>query len=98
MAAFGLVEDAPADPPATPTDVVWLWPCNVRTWNLWLRLQTQWRVGANGRDGLDYQGVSAYLREVERIKPRHFAATFAALQAMEWAALDEWAKQRKNES
>lgn len=48
-----------------------------------------------GRDGLDYTGVCAYLREVARIKPRHFADTFASLQAMEYAALDAWAKQRE---
>lgn len=48
-----------------------------------------------GRDGLDYAGLCAYLREVERIKPRKFADTFACLQAMEHAALEEWAKQRE---
>ena len=46
-----------------------------------------------GRDGLDYAGLCAYLREVERIKPRKFAEVFACLQAMERAALEEWAKQ-----
>ena len=96
MAAFGLVADIPDEPPGAPTDVIWLWPCNVRTWGIWQRIQTQWRVGATGRDGLDYAGVAAYLRDIERIKPRHFQDTFKALQAMEWAALDEWAKQRKD--
>jgi len=96
MAAFGLVEDAPDTETSAAADIVWLWPCNVRTWGIWQRIQTQWRVGVSGRDGLDYAGVSAYLQAVERIKPRHFAETFSCLQAMEWAALDEWAKQRKD--
>ena len=97
MAAFGLVEDAATTDTAAAVDVVYLWPCNVRVWGIWQRIQTQWRTGMGGREGLDYQGVAAYLREVERIKPRHFQDTFKCLQAMEFAALDEWAKQRKNE-
>ena len=95
MAAFGLVEDATAEYPSLPGDVVWLWPCNVRTWSIWQRIQTQWRSGMGGRDGLDYPGVVTYLREVERIKPRQFAQTFACIQAMERVALEEWAKQRE---
>jgi hypothetical protein len=50
-----------------------------------------------GREGLDYSGLAAYLREVARIKPRHFTETFQLIQAMESAALDEWAKQPQNE-
>ena len=48
-----------------------------------------------GREGLATADVCAYLREVERIKPRQFASTYACLQAMERAALDEWASQRE---
>jgi hypothetical protein len=97
MAAFGLVEDAATTDTAAAGDVVYLWPCNVRVWGIWQRIQTQWRSGMGGREGLDYHGVCAYLREVERIKPRRFADAFKCLQAMEFAALDEWAKQRKTE-
>jgi hypothetical protein len=65
----------------------------VPVWNLWWRIQTLWRVGAQGREGLEYGGLAAYLREVERIHPRRFATVFAQLQAMERAALGVWAKQ-----
>lgn len=71
-----------------------LWPESAPIWRLWFLLQTQWRSGMQGRDGLDYTGVCTYLREVARIKPRHFADTFGCIQAMESAALDAWAKQR----
>ncbi len=97
MSAFGLVEDVPDDAPGT-ADLVYLWPCNVRVWNIWQRIQTLWRSGMGGREGLDYAGLTAYLRDVERIRQRRFAETFALIQAMESASLDEWAKQRQNES
>lgn len=61
---------------------------------MWWRIQTQWRIGMQGREGLDYPGVTDYLRNVARIRPRQFAEVFGALQAMERAALAEWDKQR----
>jgi hypothetical protein len=73
-------------------DSCYLWPCNVPTFNLWQQLQTQWRNGMSGREGLDYGGVTAYLRNVARIKPRKLRHTFDCIQAMERAALAAWAK------
>ncbi len=52
----------------------------------------------NGRDGLDYSGLCIYLREVERINPREFVGAFRCIQAMEIAALNEWAKQAKEKT
>jgi hypothetical protein len=94
MAAFGLVADVP-DAATSTADKVYLWPCNVRVWGLWQHIQTLWRSGVGGREGLDYAGLAVYLRDVARIKPRHFPDTFTCIQAMERAALDEWAKQRE---
>ena len=85
------VEDDESPPEAS---IFYLWPDNLRVWSLWPRCQTLWRVGMNGRDGLDYAGLCAYLRDVERIKPRKFAEVFSCPQAMEAAALNEWAQQR----
>lgn len=51
----------------------------------------------NGRDGLDYAGLTAYLRDVERIKPREFVPAFRAMQAMEIAALNAWAQQHEKQ-
>lgn len=50
----------------------------------------------NGRDGLDYAGVLAYLRDVARIKPKKLDAVFDCIQVMEVEALHEWARQSKN--
>jgi hypothetical protein len=74
----------------------YLWPCNVRTYSIWHRIQTQWRVGGMGeRTGLDYGALDTYLCSVERIpKNRQWAETWAGLQAMEAAALEVWAQQR----
>lgn len=94
LAQWGLQADT-AVPVLPAQKVFYLWPECLPAWGLWQRLQTQWRSGMNGRDGLDYAGVSAYLREVARIKPRDFAQTFAQIQAMETASLKEWAKQRE---
>lgn len=79
---------------ATDTDTHHLWPENVALWGIWLSLQTQWRVGMNGREGLNYAGVVAYLGEVARIRPRQFVQAFGCIQAMESAALNAWAQQR----
>lgn len=77
----------------TGPDKCYLWPCNLPTWNIWQRLQTQWRTGPmGGRDGLDYAAVIRYLQEVVRLRPRHFQRVFAELQAMEFAAQDEYDK------
>jgi len=49
-----------------------------------------------GRSGLDYAGVAAYLREVERIKPnRQWREIWTGIQAMERAALEVWEKQQQ---
>lgn len=48
----------------------------------------------NGRDGLDYAGLCAYLRDVERMRPRDLVPAFRCLQAMETASLNVWAAQR----
>lgn len=99
MAIFGLVQDVPddADQPGQPPDTFYLWPECVPLWGIWQRCQTLWRVGMNGRDGLDYAGLCAYLRDVERIKPRAFVEAFQCLQAMEIAALNAYAQQREKQ-
>lgn len=72
----------------------------MQTFQVWQRLQTQWRVGGMGeRTGLDYASVEVYLRCVERIRcAREWADIWAGLQAMESAALDVWAQQRRDKA
>lgn len=71
----------------------YLWPENCEIWRLWLSVQTQWFTDNGIRTRLDYQGVQVCI-ESRSIKKKDRAHYFEALQAMEFAALDEWAKQR----
>jgi hypothetical protein len=72
-----------------------LWPCNVRLYALWSQLQTQWIVSMQGREGLNYDSVIRYLREVAHIRPRRLPETMDCIRAMERAALGVWGEQRK---
>ena len=93
LAAFGLQLDGDTAPESE--EKCYLWPCNVRTFCIWQRVQTQWRVGGMGdRTGLDYEAVICYLQQVERLKPKAHGEVFRGLQAMEFAALGVWAEKR----
>lgn len=101
LAALGLYADAsgPADTHAAsaqPPDVCHIWPECVPLWNLWLELQTQWRVsaglGGSGRTGLDYAGVSAWMRGARGLRGDALREALRCVAAMERAALGEWAR------
>ncbi|MDO9277129.1 MAG: DUF1799 domain-containing protein [Polaromonas sp.] len=105
MAVFGLrpddgTEDGEEEGRAPqPQDKVYLWPCNVAAFRLWQQVQTQWRVGGMGdKTGLDYAGVTAFMRDVLAIKAKDRAELFNGLQAMEFAVLDVWAEQRASQA
>ena len=70
-----------------------MWPENVRTCNIWLGIQTQWRSGFGGREGLDYTAVLSYLQTIAGMRPKAIKQTFGVLQAMEIAAVNEFQKQ-----
>ena len=97
LAAFGLTPDEGEGTTSAPGGLCYLWPCNVPAFNAWQRLQTQWRDSAmGGRTGLDYSAVTAFLRDVLRIKPKALAELFAGIQAMEVAALNVWNQEKQN--
>lgn len=76
-----------------------LWPENVASYQLWLAVQTQWRVGGMGHPtGLDYASIRAKpaFRAVEPRNRREEA--LADVEAMEGAWLDERARQREIEA
>lgn len=77
----------------------YLWPCNVATFNLWQRLQTQWRISSGmdseRRTGLDYHSVFTYLDNVARIKRKDTPEVWSCIQAMELAALNAWNEMRQ---
>lgn len=69
----------------TASDALEIWPENVETVTAFLRLQTQWIVGAmGGLVGLNYQAVEALFNIIETTDR---AKVFDGLQVMERAAL-----------
>lgn len=90
LAAFGLVATRLAE----PVDLIYLWPENVPTWNLFQSLQTQWVVGMSGAIGLNYQSVNIVMTH-RAIPRRDRQQVFSEIQAMERATLSAWEKQKK---
>lgn len=88
LAAFGLRLEREAE----SVSEFYLWTEHRPALELWLRVQTQWRVGHAGATGLDYTGVEAALRV---LAPRKRRQLFRDLQVMERATLNEWAAQRE---
>jgi len=85
---------ADADEPEQRTE--YLWPCNVRAWQHWQGVQTQWRTGMSGATGLDYAGVHAYLQTmVKSHKQRQ--TIFDGIQAAERATLAVWREQAERD-
>lgn len=88
MSMFGL---APGDL-EEETEV---WPCNWPAFLLFNRMSTQWRVGAGGAIGLDYnciRDVAGFLG----IKKKKLAEIFPDLQVLEGEALRVMAEEREN--
>lgn len=85
---FGALGVKVVKPVVRPDAAVAVWPVNWRALELFLGVQTQWRVqlgfGAALWLGLDYAGVSA-LMAVQRLRKRR--RLMADLQVMEAVAL-----------
>lgn len=102
LAAFGLRAaeagegpTAAAEPPADPE--VYLWPCNEPVWQLWQRVQTQWRiVGMVGPTGLCYEGVRVVM-DFCGLPRRDRAWAFECIQAMELAVLRVHAERQQDD-
>lgn len=85
---FGLtVEEA--------TRVVFYWPDNAVSIDLFAQLFTQWRMGNSGPVGLDYSAAVA-LMEVNRIEPKDRQAVMADIRVMEDQALKIIRKRSKH--
>lgn len=81
MRNLGLAPEDYADEP------VEVWPDNDRAYLLFSFVQTQWRVGAGGATGLDY---NVLFRKMDRMKlePDDYDELEADIRAMEFAALE----------
>lgn len=89
-AAFGVrIED---EAPAEVKEFHLLPEC-VPVFDLWCMVQTQWRVGFEGRTGMDYGAVEAYMR-MSHNPLRRDPTTIHCLRVMEHAVLDVYAEQR----
>lgn len=89
MSAWGLTaEDYAADSP-TEVDV---WPDNWETVQVFISLNTQWRMGFSGPTGLDYTAIEPVLRLVA-IPTERWPELFLAIRIMERAAIDTMAEQ-----
>lgn len=67
-------------------DTIVVWPENVESVQVFLALRTQWRVGMNGRTGLDYGVLPEVWRRL-RVRRSHRDNVFRDLTVMEHAAL-----------
>ena len=86
---FGLVLPEEASQP----DLFEVWEENWQALELFLKLQTQWRVGMNGLIGLDYCALAWVLKLVAP-EDQHLAL-LEDLQIMEGAVLSVIAKQER---
>jgi hypothetical protein len=76
-------------------DDVEVWPCNWPAFLLFNRISTQWRVGAGGAIGLDYNCIRD-VAEFLGIKKKKLAEIFPDLQVLEGEALRVMAEEREN--
>lgn len=74
----------------SPSDNFEVWEENWEVLTLFLRLQTQWRIGMNGLTGLDY-AATAWILKLYAEEQRH-RELLEDLQIMEGAVLETIAK------
>ena len=89
-ARFGLTVEEASSPPAE------VYPDNLATVNVFIAMQTQWRVGMAGATGLDYAALPAVMRCVG-VARKDWSHVFDGLRAMEDETLAEWARRREKE-
>lgn len=70
-------------------EALYLWPDNVRSWNLFQAVSTQWIAGMAGATGLSYPGVEVVMRKA-RVKRSDEERVFHEIQCMERATLSAW--------
>lgn len=88
LAVWGLCAEVPATAAATPT--FHLWPENVAAFAFWRGMQTQWRIGQAGPEGLDYAGVWSLLAHTVPYRQRK--QRFADITHLEAGALNGYSE------
>ena len=97
LASFGLLPPTVVGVGADDADgherQLWLWPDNRPAWELWLAVQTQWRVGLGGATGLDYSAVAAVMH-MQGTPRTERSELLALLRVMEAEVLEVWARKK----
>ena len=81
---------------AAAPEPLYLWPCNLDTWNFFMRCQTQWLRDDGVATGLDYPGLESVMR-LRGIKKSRRAELFDDLQQMEFETLNAWRERREKD-
>jgi hypothetical protein len=68
-----------------------IWPDNLPAVNVFIAMQTQWRVGMGGATGLDY-GVLPSVMRLTGIPRREHQEVFQSIRILEDAALEQMRK------
>lgn len=89
-AAFGLMPVFQQE----QVEPIYLWPENVKAWNFFQAVSTQWHVGPGGAVGLNYAGVDV-VRDAQGIRRKEWPRLFSEVQAMERATLAAWREKKK---
>ena len=82
MSAWGFSDDDYGN-----QDLVLILPDNLEAVNLFIDLSTQWRVGASGASGLDYN-VLFQMLNMHRVPKKKWASLIDDIQVMEGQALE----------
>ena len=77
------------------TDPVEVYPENWSAFDLFCQVGTQWRVGASGATGLDYN-VLFRLLDNQGLTQTEWDYSFDAVRVMESAALEQMRKETSN--
>ena len=77
--------------------VVGIYPENWAAVEAYGQLQTQWRSGMGGREGLIYSEVYLWMNEQQITDPEDRQDLMWAIRVMEYESLDIWAKQRSKD-
>jgi hypothetical protein len=80
-AAYGLTLEE-----ATENETVYVWPDNLLAVNTFTAMSTQWRVGAMGATGLDYNALPTVMKMIG-VPVKNRSEVFEDVRTMEDAAL-----------
>jgi hypothetical protein len=96
MEAYGLTEEDYAGQLDEVEEVI-IWEENAQAFQVFSFMDTQWRIGMNGVEGLDY---NVLYKKLDRMNLGHddYEQLFSDVQIMEYAHLEESARYRAEQA